>query len=142
MTITKTEGWEERLAEFVASRSATPFAWGSHDCCAFTAGAVHAMTGADAMAAHRSYSTSISAARVIREAGGIMAIPPALGLLERRRVICASRGDVMAAETYGGRKGRKVIALGICIGALSAFAGPVGATTLKTSECLKAWRVE
>ena len=141
MTITKTEGWEQRLAEFIASRSATPFSWGSHDCCAFTAGAVHAMTGSDAMAAHRSYSTSISAARVIREAGGIMAIPAALGLLERRRVICASRGDVVAAETYGGRKGRKVVALGICIGALSAFAGPVGVTTLKTSECLKAGRV-
>lgn len=142
MTITKTEGWAERLAEFVASRQETPFCWGSHDCCAFTAGAVRAMTGADPMAAHHSYLTAISAARVIREAGGILDIPAALGLLERRRVICASRGDVVAAETYGGRKGRKVVALGICIGAMSAFAGPVGVTTLKTSECLKAWRVE
>lgn len=142
MKIIKTEGWEERLAGFIESRSTTPFAWGSHDCSAFTAGAVCVMTGVDAMTQHGKYTTSVSAARVLRAAGGIENIPTALGLRELPSVLSSGRGDVVAAETYGGRKGRRVVALGVCIGILSVFAGPVGVTALKTSECLRAWRVE
>lgn len=131
----RTEGWERRLADFIESRRATPFAWGSHDCCAFTAGAFAAITGRDPMAYHRSYSTELGAARVIREAGGIESIPEAHGA-KKQPVAMARRGDVVSVEINGR------ISLGVCDGANSFFAAPVGLAPVETIKCRSAWRVE
>jgi hypothetical protein len=59
--------WETRLAAFLEPLRLRAFAWGKHDCCIFTAGAVEAMTGVDAMAEFRGrYSTQIGAKRARR----------------------------------------------------------------------------
>jgi hypothetical protein len=134
--LAKAEGWEARLFAFIASRRATPFAWGSHDCCAFTAGAVLATTGRDAMAGHSGYSTALSAARVIKSAGGIERIPELNGAQPLASLALAKRGDVVSLDQDGR------ISLGICAGRMSYFAAPVGLATRETLKCRKAWRIE
>lgn len=134
-TPTRIEGWEQRLARFIESRAKTPFAWGSHDCCAFTAGAFREVTGCDAMLVHSEYSTALGAARVLKAAGGIERIPE-LHRLARQPVLMARRGDVMSYEIDGR------ISLGVCAGEASFFAGPIGLTAVKTAECRASWRVE
>lgn len=43
----KKPDWETRLHDFIESRKADPFAWGTNDCCLFAADAVLAMTDVD-----------------------------------------------------------------------------------------------
>lgn len=61
--------WQHRLAEYLCRAGQEPFAWGTHDCCCFAAGAVEAMTGRDAMKGFRGYRTRRGAARVLRTRG-------------------------------------------------------------------------
>jgi hypothetical protein len=131
----RAEGWEERLAAFIESRRSTPFAWGSHDCCAFTAGAFRELTGCDAMERHTGYSTALGAARVLRAAGGIECIPEAHGCAPQP-VALSQRGDVVAVEIDGR------VSLGVCDGAVSFFASADGVTALPTATCRASWRVE
>lgn len=134
--IQKAEGWEQRLADYVESRRGVEFEWGRHDCCVFTAGAIEAMTGADFTSAHQRYSTALGAARVIRDAGGISALPGRHGLHQIEPLSCAGRGDVVLVEIDGRES------LGVCLGADSFFASAIGIATIKTAACVAAWRVE
>lgn len=43
--MTRVHDWPERLSGYIQSRLEDPFAWGSHDCSTFAAGAVEALTG-------------------------------------------------------------------------------------------------
>lgn len=134
--MTRSEGWEQRLADHVASCESLAFAWGVHDCCAFTAGAVEAMCGRNPMAYHRGYTTAVGAARVIREAGGIEAIPVKHGLSRLPSPSMAQRGDVVSVE-IGGRT-----SLGVCVGVDAVFASkPAGLARRKLAECSAAWRI-
>ena len=45
--------WRPRLVAYLARITATPFAYGTHDCALFAAGAVEAMTGEDLAAPYR-----------------------------------------------------------------------------------------
>lgn len=133
--LTKTEGWESRLHAFIESRRTTNFAWGSHDCCAFTAGAVLATTGCDAMTEHTRYSSALAAARVVNAAGGIERIPELHGAQPLESLALACRGDIVSVEQDGR------FSLGICAGRLSYFAAPSGLAAVETLKCRKAWRV-
>ncbi|WP_298810631.1 hypothetical protein [uncultured Sphingomonas sp.] len=62
--------WEARLAAYLEPLRLRAFAWGEHDCCLFTAGAVLAMTGVDPMPEFRGrYTTPIGAGRALRRYG-------------------------------------------------------------------------
>lgn len=62
--------WGLRLGAWLASISSAPFAYGSHDCALFAAGAIEAMTGVDHAADWRGrYKTQIGGFRVLRRAG-------------------------------------------------------------------------
>jgi len=109
--------WEARLAAYLEPLRLRPFAWGSHDCCLFTAGAVLAMTGVDPMPEFRGrYSTAIGAERALRRYGAgsldatldtkFAGVAPAL----------AHRGDIVMA---GGL-------LGICGGPFLYAVGSEG----------------
>jgi hypothetical protein len=130
------EDWPEKLAEFVESRSATPFAWGSHDCCQFAAQAVAVMTGEDLAAKIKPYTTAAAAARVLKKFGGVEAIPGAVGLAEIP-IKRAQRGDVVSIIAEG--DGRN--ALGLCCGTAAVFPGKIGIAFVETSICHRAWRV-
>jgi hypothetical protein len=62
--------WPERLAEFLAARSARPFAWGRQDCVTVAADAALLMTGRDPIAGWRgSYADEDGAEAVVQPHG-------------------------------------------------------------------------
>ena len=125
------------LTAVVEHHRNTPFAWGVHDCCLWSATAVHAQTGRDPAAAFRGlYHTRAEARAVIaRDFGGdIENIPAAVGLV-LIPLLQARRGDVVSArfKGYG-------VSLGVCIGSKAAFAGKAGLVFIPMERCLHAWR--
>lgn len=109
--------WEARLAAYLSPLRLRPFAWGSHDCCLFAAGAVEAMTGVDPMPEFRGrYSTAIGAARALKRYGAgtldttlntkFAPVPAAL----------AHRGDIIMSDGL----------LGICGGSFLYAVGSEG----------------
>ena len=68
MNVRRFEDWPSRLDSFLESRRATPFSYGSHDCCLFAADAVLAITGVDPAASFRNrYKSAFGAMRRMRE---------------------------------------------------------------------------
>ncbi len=131
--------WDARLAAYLEPLRLRAFAWGSHDCCTFTAGAVEAMTGIDPIPEFRgAYDDAIGAARALRTLGQgtlaatldrkFAAIAPAL----------AQRGDIVMT---GGL-------LGICWGSFVMVVGREGEREgllrLDRTEWAepRAWRVQ
>lgn len=126
--------WPQRLDAFIASRIAEPFAYGTHDCCAFSARCVEALTGTNPAAAWH-YANELGAARLMREAGGLEAlITQALGPpVHPSR---AGRGDVVLAELENGPT------VGVCVGRDCAFAAaPAGLAMRPRTVILVAWRI-
>lgn len=116
--IVRKPDWEAQLAAYLEPLRARPFAWGTHDCCAFAAGAVQAMTGVDPMPEFRGrYSSARGSALALRRFGAgtlaatldgkIAAVAPAL----------AHRGDVVMSAGL----------LGICLGPVLVAVGSEGA---------------
>lgn len=62
--------WHRRLAAYLATEGARPFAEGTHDCALFVGGAVEAMTGADPMVELRGrYRTTAEGLALLRDMG-------------------------------------------------------------------------
>lgn len=59
MPVPRLSDWRPRLVAYVEAVRARPFAYGSHDCALFAAGAVLAMTGVDLAADFRGRYTSL-----------------------------------------------------------------------------------
>jgi hypothetical protein len=126
--------WPAALTAFVAQRRCTIFAWGMQDCCQFARRAIEAMTGADPLPEVQAYSTAREAIRMLRDLGGIEALPDRAGFGEVRLTM-AGRGDIVSCQTG------HHLALGICLGRDAAFAGKAGLVYLPTLSCRKAWKV-
>jgi hypothetical protein len=132
--MTRSVDWPQQLAAFVESRRSTPFAWGTHDCCRFAAGAVEAMTGVDRMHAF-TYETEAEARELITQAGGLdVLVTRELGA-PLESVAFAGRGDVVLAELDNGPT------LGVVLGVQSAFAAEGGVLLLPTRMGCMAWRI-
>lgn len=125
--------WPERLAEYVESRRAAPFEYGSHDCCQFAAGAVEAMTG-DNPAALYPYRNELGAKRIIVEHGGLDALLTGV-LGEPCHPAMAGRGDIVLAELELGPTA------GVCLGRNCVFPADVGVTFRPRSVIASAWKV-
>lgn len=125
--------WPEKLAEYVASRAATPFAWGTHDCCQFAAGAVQAITGVNPAAAW-TYDSEFGALRLIADAGSLETlITQAMGApVHPSR---AGRGDVVLADLDRGPT------VGVCVGRECAFPADTGLTFRPRDVVITAWKV-
>lgn len=130
----RARNWQATLSAFIAERRSVPFAWGSNDCCLFVADAVQAMTGADPAAELRGYRSTLEAARLIEDLGGLERIasdalgdpvPPAF----------ASVGDVVLIENDG----RDLLAL--CNGTTALAPGELGMVVLGMDAAKAAWRV-
>lgn len=90
----RTKGWETRLLDFIASRRAEPFAWGTNDCATFAADAALAQTGVDPMAEWRGYATEFGAGRVLVDAGAETLADLVQRVLPECPVGMAQRGDI------------------------------------------------
>lgn len=129
--------WPEILAAKIEAARNTPFSWGTHDCCMFSADVVLAMTGTDYAEEFRGkYTTATGATKALKKYG--------LGSIENSLTVKfgepvhpfkAGRGDVVLADMPTGK------ALGICLGEKAAFAGKDGMVLLPMNLWLCAWRV-
>ncbi|MBM7407050.1 MULTISPECIES: DUF6950 family protein [Sphingomonas] len=109
--------WETRLAAYLEPLRARPFAWGEHDCCTFSAGAVAAMTDVDPMPEFRGrYSTAIGSARALRRFGRGTLAATLDAKFEAIEPAFAQRGDVVMSSGL----------LGICMGAFLVAVGREG----------------
>lgn len=140
MTSRRVNNWPERLALFIEEKRAQPFDWVANNCCFFAADWVAIVRGFDPAAGLREIVRDAATARrvlaavhgartvadVTLRAQGCAAIPPAQ----------ARRGDVVAIETEA-----EGSALGVCLGAEAAFAGPAGVVCRPMREAVAAWRI-
>ncbi len=137
--MTRYADWPKRLVAYLAAIRHTPHSWGRHDCCTFSADGVIATTGEDPMAPLRNqYSTQLSAARLIAEAGSLQALVTRYMGQPMSTPALAGRGDVVLfemVEPYGPQ------ALGICVGAHLAAPGPAGMVLFPITVASAAWRV-
>ena len=90
--------WEPRIAAYLDACADRPFAYGTHDCCLFAAGAIEALTGVDAGAPWRGrYKTEAGAARALKRRGfdsHDAAFTDLLG--EPLGALAAARGDIVS----------------------------------------------
>jgi len=132
---TRRHEWPELLAAYVAERRRAPFEWGTHDCCKFAAGAVEAITGENPMHAIH-YTNEIGALRLIAEAGGqLESLVTAFIGQPLPTIAQAKRGDVVLSDLGNGPT------VGVCLGATSAYAAPVGLLMHPTAHARLAWRI-
>jgi hypothetical protein len=102
--------WPERLADYLAAMRPHRFAWGTHDCVRFAAGAIAATTGAQVL--RWQWASMADAARVLRQLGplpvAVGAVLPALAA-----PALAQRGDVVLvqAPVHAGRAVRQWLAV-------------------------------
>lgn len=128
------ENWPEALHALVESRNAWPFAWGEHDCCAFAADAVEAMTGTDPIADLRGYHDGPTAESLLDSLGGLeAAVTARLG--QPIALLLAQRGDVVLVEID------QIKALAICLGDIAAVPGPRRLQFVDRACWMSAWRI-
>lgn len=128
--------WRVRFEALVSARIATPFSWGTHDCCLWAADCVQAVTGTDPAAKWRgTYSTAIGAARLVEDLGGMEAIGAMSGGPECLP-LAAGVGDVGLVIDSEGRQ-----MLAVCVGTVWLVAAAQGLGPVDLGEAVKAWKV-
>lgn len=139
MRAPRCNNWPAALALFVSEKQPLPFDWAINNCCFFAFDWVAMLTGSDPVAAYRERATdALSVARLVDEVGGVEVFVEAEASArewEEVPVSYAQRGDLVLFDTETGP------ALGVCLGAESAFAGPDQMIRNPTSACRRAWRI-
>jgi len=132
--------WQLRFEAFMRERFATPFAWGSNDCCTFAADCVLALTGVDvAPPALRLHRTQAQAADALAAHGGVQRIArAALGApLPPHR---AGVGDVVLVRMPDAT-GTPQKALAICNGCIALAPSSLGLVPVSLRDAICCWRV-
>jgi len=124
------EDWPEALARSIAAARHLDFQWGQHDCAAFAASVVEAMTGEDLLGPFRGrYSDATSAQAVLKAAGHRSLYHFCCSTFGQPvHVSRAGRGDLALARGEDGP------ALGIFTGKDALFVGEaqIGGRTVQT----------
>lgn len=116
----RADNWPTLLTRFIEERRAMPFAWGSNDCCLFAADWILQATGCDIAERFRGhYNSALGAHRFVAEGGGVENLIANAGA-KRLPASFAQRGDLVSMDNGDG------VALGVCVGHLSAFVGKNG----------------
>ena len=130
------DNWPTLLVAFIEERRHAPFAWGSNDCCLFAADWIRRACGVDFAGGLRgTYASALSAARVLRNQGGVFDLAALRAGLERKPVELVQRGDVVGFEVPGG------VALGVCLGSVGAVVGATGLQFPEMNRACAAWKV-
>lgn len=151
MNTQRFENWPNLLNDFIASREAAPFKWGTNDCCMFVCDEILAITGIDpASPDYRGhYDSALGAARLFNRSGGVEQIADAICKAQgfgECPVFFAQRGDpmlidVLADGTPTDPEKADSCALGVCLGAKAAFVSPAGLVYHDVKKCRRAWRI-
>lgn len=133
MIAARTPDWRPRLVAFLEEVRTRPFAYGSHDCALFVAGAVAAMTGFDAAAGFRGqYSTMTGGLKLIAGADHVQMVR---SLFESVPSAFAQVGDIAVIGEIG------VPALGIFEGEAILVLREDGLGRLPRVAATQAYRV-
>lgn len=128
--------WPERLAEYMHQHRASAFAWGSHDCVTFAAGAALAITGETVL--KKKWPDAAGAARMLRKVGGLPAAVDTV-LVRLPSVAKAWRGDVVLVPDPTPNSARQWLGV---VDAGQWFApGPAGLVRGPLSVASVAWGV-
>lgn len=136
------QDWPSRLFAFIEERRHAPFEWGRQDCCLFVCDGILTITGLDPAAKiyRGKYHDKLGAARLLKKHGGVEAVAEKvcaeLGFVELPHPALAQRGDVAVLDTT-----EHGPALGLCVGAQLAAAGPDGLTFSPLGAARRAWRI-
>lgn len=136
------QDWENRLGAYLRGCRGVPFAWGSHDCTTFAAGAVLALTGADRMGEFRGrYSTPIGARRALRRYGRGTLAKTLTAKFRPIKVSLAQRGDLVLVDDGQGGE-----ALAVVLGAFAVGVGrqgqAEGLVRIERADWQRAWKVD
>jgi hypothetical protein len=92
-------GWEDALADYLASVRDRPHDYRTHDCLLFAAGAVKAQTGVDLARGHRGkYKSEAGSVRYLRSLGFRSAAALINSLLPKVPPAFAHRGDIVLVD--------------------------------------------
>lgn len=130
-------GWEQRLYAFTRGHLRTPYAWGTHDCALFAAGAIEVITGQDIASEWRGYEDEAGAHEALDRLGcdSVADLPERFGL-EPCSPSEARRGDVVLVEA-----GEQGAFLAICDGATCIGPAARGLQHTPMGLATRAWRV-
>ncbi|TXL70099.1 hypothetical protein FHP25_35855 [Vineibacter terrae] len=135
--MTRVDDWPRQLVDYVEACRLRPFAWGSHDCLQFGAGAVLALTGRDLLGGRYVYHDAEQAAALLRDEGFESleaAVTHHVGApLKHYRQ--AGRGDLALVELGG------LQVLGVVLGVLVACPGPDGLVFPPLSQAVACWKI-
>ena len=134
------------LTQFLNRAAETPFAWGQFDCLLWLADWIAERGGVDpALGLRGCYSTMLGAARIVADAGGMVALVEGrVELAGVSRAACGARGDIAVidiagdgGEQFGNQAGA------ILLGGTAVFLSQAGLLILQRSEInlVAAWRV-
>lgn len=135
MNAPRLHDWPERLHAVITGAAATPFAYGTHDCCTFAADVVEALTGRDPLAGLRhGYATVTGAARLIQSLGGLQAAVTARLGPPADAAFCTV-GDILLVM----QEGREMMA--VCNGDTMLAPGLQHLEVLQVGQVMAAWRI-
>jgi hypothetical protein len=124
--------WEIRLQAYLDNIQ--EFQWGKTDCCMFSFGAAHAITGIDHRN-HYNHTNEKEAEKILLSIGGIEALA-SLHYGKAKLPTLAMRGEIVSFETKKQRK-----ALGVCVGSKIAAMQKNGLIFLSMDKAINAWSV-
>jgi hypothetical protein len=105
--MTRKLNWESLLAQFLESRRLQPYAWGTNDCCTFSADSILALTGVDIAEEFRGYKDQDGAlAAIKRVCGGADAEDAVRWCAKTYQMtevspLFAQRGDLLLVQNAG-----------------------------------------
>lgn len=89
----RTDGWEKRFSDYLASRQNMPFEWGVNDCILFAAKGYEVITGTEYYSKFLPYSTEEEAKEIIEKNGGFYSLISKDIGRGHRNILKARRGD-------------------------------------------------
>lgn len=112
-------GWEINLLKIIEKHKDSPFQWGEHDCCRFSAACVEAMTGINPMDKFpENYHDKKTGQSVLKIEGRGTLLKTLISLFGPWvHPAKAQRGDLVF------RPGKTGPSVGVCLGQFSAFVG-------------------
>jgi hypothetical protein len=130
------EDWQSRLVEYLSGVSRAEFAYGTHDCALFCAGAVEAMTGVDLAVNWRGqYKTMAQGLRVLNADGYRDHVDLAARHFEEIPIFAATLGDLAVMPTAEG------LALGVVQGEGVYVLSQDRLGVMSIDQALRAYRV-
>lgn len=144
--MSRREGWEHQLADFVVSARSRVFQYGSFDCCSMPCAAALEIVGVDPLAPFRGrYKSERGAVRIIRGAGGfVQLIEKIMSDVSAPEIAVnfARRGDILlVTDTEIVEPGFDAM-LALCLGRDMGFVSrDRGFCLLPTARAARAWGV-